>query len=122
MACGRSADTAGDGAAEAEAVGSVSQAVIYAPQAVANNTSKRVFMHYMPWFEAKTTAHGYSRKNVYGAHWTMANCTAESNGLLNTVCAVDKPIIGPYSSSDPYVVEYHLLLMKYAGMDGVAID
>ena len=29
------------------------------------------------------------------------------------------PKIGPYASSDPDVIEYHLLLMKYAGVDGV---
>jgi hypothetical protein len=120
MACGRGTDA--PGSVDAEDVGSVKQAVTYAPQPVANNTSKRVFMHYMPWFEAKNNAHGYSRKNVNGAHWTMANCTGETNGVLNNVCAVDKPVIGPYSSSDPYVIEYHLLLMKYAGMDGVVID
>lgn len=30
--------------------------------------------------------------------------------------------IGPYASSDPDVIEYHLLLMKYAGVDGLMID
>src|SRR5688572_25571616 len=102
--------------------GEVSLAATYSPQAVANNTTKRVFMHVMPWFEAKATQHGYSRLNAFGQHWTMANCRAETNGLLNRVCADDAPLIGPYSSSDPYVVEYHLLLMKYAGVDGVSLD
>lgn len=32
------------------------------------------------------------------------------------------PLIGPYDSSDPDVLEYHLLLMKYAGIDAVLID
>jgi len=111
------------GAAEPEPVfGEVSQAVTYSPQPVSNNTAKRVFMHVMPWFEAKATQHGYSRLNKFGQHWTMANCTAETNGLLNRICADDTPLIGPYSSSDPYVVEYHLLLMKYAGVDGISLD
>jgi hypothetical protein len=104
-------------------VGTVSQAITYYPQAVPhNNTSKRVFMHYMPWFEANGVQHGYTRTGSYGAHWTMANCTAQTNGLLNRVCADDTPLIGPYSSSDPYVIEYHLLLMKYSGIDGVVLD
>lgn len=30
--------------------------------------------------------------------------------------------IGPYDSGDPDVLEYHLLLMRYAGVDGVLID
>ena len=32
------------------------------------------------------------------------------------------PIIGPYDSGDPDVLEYHALLMKLAGIDGVVID
>ncbi|HWZ89166.1 MAG TPA: carbohydrate-binding domain-containing protein, partial [Polyangiaceae bacterium] len=119
LATGCSAASTGD---EEHSGVVVSQAVTYSPQAVPNNTSKRVFVHVMPWFEAKATQHGYSRLNVWGQHWTMANCTAETNGLLNRVCADNTPLIGPYSSSDPYVVEYHLLLMKYAGIDGISID
>ena len=49
-----------DGTSDAErepelTLGEVSQAVTYSPQAVPNNTSKRVFVHVMPWFEAKAT-------------------------------------------------------------------
>ena len=123
LATGCSAASNGDAERGAsEPYGQVSQTVTYSPQPVSNNTSKRVFMHVMPWFEAKATQHGYSRLNVFGQHWTMANCKAETNGLLNRVCADDSPLIGPYSSSDPYVVEYHLLLMKYSGVDGISID
>ena len=32
------------------------------------------------------------------------------------------PMIGPYASSDRDVIDYHLLLMKYAGIDGVIVD
>jgi hypothetical protein len=32
------------------------------------------------------------------------------------------PLIGPYDSADPDVLEYHLLLMKLAGIDGVIVD
>ena len=31
-------------------------------------------------------------------------------------------MIGPYASSDPDVSDYHTLLMKYAGIDGVLVD
>ena len=104
-------------------LGVMREQLTYAPQPVAHpKTTKRIFAHYMPWFEANGVQHGYTRHGTYGGHWTMANCTAQTNGLLNRVCADDTPMIGPYSSSDPYVVEYHLLLMKYAGIDGVVID
>jgi hypothetical protein len=32
------------------------------------------------------------------------------------------PLIGPYDSADPFVLEYHVLLMKLAGIDGVIAD
>lgn len=32
------------------------------------------------------------------------------------------PLIGPYDSNDPTVLDYHLLLMKYAGIEGVLVD
>ena len=32
------------------------------------------------------------------------------------------PLIGPYDSVDPAVLEYHMLLMKLAGIDGVIVD
>ncbi len=32
------------------------------------------------------------------------------------------PAIGPYDSADPVVLEYHCLLMKLAGIDGVIVD
>jgi hypothetical protein len=122
-ACG-AGPSATDNATSGEGhVGTVSQAITYNPQAVPHsNTSKRVFMHYMPWFEANGVQHGYTRTGSYGSHWTMANCMAQTNGLLNHICADDTPLIGPYSSSDPYVIEYHLLLMKYSGIDGVVLD
>jgi hypothetical protein len=31
-------------------------------------------------------------------------------------------MIGPYDSSDPNVIEYHMLLMKYSGVDGLLVD
>jgi hypothetical protein len=32
------------------------------------------------------------------------------------------PLIGPYDSADPAVLEYHVLLMKLAGIDGAIVD
>jgi hypothetical protein len=32
------------------------------------------------------------------------------------------PLIGPYDSADPAVLEYHVLLMKLAGIDGIIVD
>ncbi|MEZ6126461.1 MAG: glycoside hydrolase family 99-like domain-containing protein [Planctomycetaceae bacterium] len=38
------------------------------------------------------------------------------------IASKDYPRIGPYDSGDPHVLEYHLLLMKLAGIDGVIVD
>lgn len=32
------------------------------------------------------------------------------------------PLIGPYDSADPDVLEYHVLLMKVSGIDGILVD
>ena len=80
----------------------------------------KVYMHYMPWFETPATLGG----NNWGYHWKF------NNRNPNIVDATGKrqiashyyPKIGPYASSDADVIEYHLLLMKLSGVDGVMID
>ena len=78
-------------------------------------------MHYMPWFETPQTNNG-----AWGLHWTMAN--QNPNVIVDPatgkrqIAANYYPLIGPYASSDPDVLEYHLLLLKYAGVDGLLID
>lgn len=80
-----------------------------------------VLMHYMPWFETPATNNG-----AWGLHWTMGN--RNPNVIVNAatgqrqIASKYYPVIGPYASSDPDVMEYHLLLMKYSGVDGLLID
>ncbi|HVY32696.1 MAG TPA: hypothetical protein VHB79_39440 [Polyangiaceae bacterium] len=68
-----------------------------AQQAIAKTESRKIYVHLMPWFETP------------GFHWDM-------------VGRHYNPQIGPYHSGDYKVIEYQLLLMKYAGIDGVIID
>ena len=79
---------------------------------------KPVLVHYMPWFVAKP----YSQ--VWGWHWTMKNCQPELTNAAGTpqIASHYCPEIGPYDSADPAVLEYHVLLMKLAGIDGVIAD
>jgi hypothetical protein len=80
----------------------------------------KVYMHYMPWFDTPEVLGG----NNWGYHWKMQNKNP------NIVDATGKrqiashyyPKIGAYQSSDADVIEYHMLLMKYSGVDGVMID
>jgi hypothetical protein len=80
--------------------------------------SKPVMVHYMPWFVAKP----YS--GSWGWHWTMNHFNPDvTDGSGNRqIASWYYPLIGPYDSADPVVLEYHVLLMKLAGIDGVIVD
>ncbi|MFQ3305290.1 MAG: glycoprotein endo-alpha-1,2-mannosidase [Polaribacter sp.] len=85
---------------------------------VIKSNSKKVYVHYMPWFL------NLEQDGFWGQHWTMTNKD------LNVMDAKGKreiashyyPLIGPYSSNDNDLQEYHLLLMKLSGIDGVIFD
>ncbi|WP_186776551.1 glycoside hydrolase family 71/99-like protein [Rubripirellula reticaptiva] len=83
--------------------------------------------HYMPWFVAKPV------NQAWGFHWTMNQFNPdefEPNAVgkgtqsvrQRSIASEYYPSIGPYDSSDVDVIEYHLLLMKVAGIDGVIVD
>ena len=78
---------------------------------------KPVLMHYMPWFETPE----FNQK--WGSHWTMntqnPDIIVDATTGKRQIASHFYPLIGPYSSKDPAVIEYHLLLMKYSGIDGV---
>ncbi len=80
--------------------------------------SKIVMVYYMPWFSAKP----YSSN--WGWHWTMDHFDPDKIDVLGErqIASWYYPLIGPYDSSDPAVLEYHVLLMKLAGIDGVVVD
>ena len=77
-----------------------------------------ILAHYMPWFEAKPTS------KTWGWHWTMGRYDPERSDPegRRQIASHDYPLIGPYDSADPDVLEYHMLLMKVAGIDGVIAD
>jgi hypothetical protein len=79
-----------------------------------------ILAHYMPWFEAKP--HSAS----WGWHWTMQAFDPEqTTNAKRQIASHYYPLIGPYDSGDPHVIdvlEYHLLLMKLAGIDGIIVD
>ncbi|MGC8824129.1 MAG: glycoside hydrolase family 71/99-like protein [Bacteroidales bacterium] len=90
------------------------------PVAVTKNNSTKIFVHYMPWFDTPET----SADGQWGIHWRMANCNpdiTDSSGRRQ-IASWFYPLIGPYATSDRNVIEYHLLLMKYSGIDGVLFD
>lgn len=79
--------------------------------------SQLLLAHYMPWFEAKPVSRSW------GWHWTMNHFDPEKQtDGKREIASHFRPLIGPYDSSDVDVIEYHLLLMKLAGIDGVIVD
>jgi hypothetical protein len=78
----------------------------------------------MPWFEADAD------NEKWGWHWTMNRVNPNEfespaqHGVerRRKIAAHYYPEIGPYDSADDAVLEYHLLLMKLAGIDGVIVD
>ena len=89
---------------------------------VAGGTDVPVFAHYMPWFE--TPESNLEAPGQWGYHWTLQNRNPNiilPNGQRD-IASHFYPLIEPYASSDPDVIEYHLLLMKTAGIDGIIID
>lgn len=85
--------------------------------AISTNKPK-IMVHYMPWYVSKPVS------GHWGQHWTMGHFDPErSNKDGNREIASHYyPIIGPYDSSDPDLLEYHVSLIKLAGIDGIIID
>jgi len=85
--------------------------------AIPKSTGKKIFIHWMPWFETPAS------RGAWGYHWKMN--TRNPDVIVNgkrQIAAYYYPKTGPYASGDPDIIEYQLLLMKYAGADGVFID
>jgi hypothetical protein len=85
--------------------------------AAETQSQRMILAHYMPWYTAKPFC------DQWGWHWTMSHFNPEriTDGKRE-IASKFQPLIGPYDSGDPVVLEYHLLLMKLAGIDGVIVD
>ncbi|AWI26003.1 glycoside hydrolase family 71/99-like protein [Flavobacterium pallidum] len=93
---------------------------ILAPVTIAKTNNTKIYAHYMAWFETNES----SADSNWGYHWTMANRNpdiVDANGKRQ-IASHYYPMIGPYHSGDKDVIENHLLMMKYSGIDGILID
>ncbi len=75
-------------------------------------------VHYMPWYASKPIS------GQWGWHWTMNHFDPETiaDDGRRQIASHYYPLIGPYDSNDPHALECHVLLMKFAGINGVIID
>ncbi|MFQ5601986.1 MAG: DUF5010 domain-containing protein [bacterium] len=78
----------------------------------------KIMVHYMPWFESKPFS------GDWGYHWTLGSKNPEKidEKGKREIASHFYPLIGPYDSFDPDLMEYHVLLMKLAGIDGMIVD
>ncbi|HWD91902.1 MAG TPA: glycoside hydrolase family 71/99-like protein [Verrucomicrobiae bacterium] len=88
-----------------------------APQSFAT-APKPVMVHYMPWFVGKPFS------SSWGWHWTMNHFNPDSTNSSGQrqIASWYYPQVGPYDSDDSALLEYHVLLMKLAGIDGIIVD
>jgi len=84
-----------------------------------------VYVQIMPWFQTpETLGTTTSGTPIWGWHWTMNNQNPnviESNGERQ-IASYYYPLIGTYDSSDQYVIEDQMLLMKLSGISGTIVD
>ena len=75
-------------------------------------------VHYMPWYASKPIS------GEWGWHWTMNRFDPDTiaDDGRREIASHYYPLIGPYDSNDPHALECHVLLMKFAGIDGAIID
>ena len=81
-------------------------------------TSPQIMVHYMPWYASKPVS------GEWGWHWTMNHFDPDTiaDDGRREIASHYYPLIGPYDSNDPRALECHVLLMKFAGIDGALID
>lgn len=77
-----------------------------------------ILVHVMPWFESKGAS------GAWGWHWTMGRFDPDRSDPKGKrqIASHYYPLIGPYDSADRDVLEYHALLMRISGIDGVIAD
>ena len=79
---------------------------------------KKILVHYMPWYASKPFS------GEWGWHWTMNHFDPDKKGKegKRLLASHYRPLLGPYDSNDPDVLECQALLMKFSGVDGVIVD
>ena len=83
-----------------------------------------VLAHYMPWFRAERDPAG----RMIWEHWQWLGPGTKHNPddvLPNgrrDICSIYYPLAGAYDGRDPYVLEYHMLTAKAAGIEGFVAD
>ncbi len=78
--------------------------------------TKKVFAHYLPWYDSSGIREPLRTGWCYNYNGQI-DCANEA-----ITHYANKPLIGEYSIFDKDVIEYHLLLMVAAGIDGLIVN
>lgn len=78
--------------------------------------AKEVFVHYLPWYDSKGLRYPFRSGWCYpdGGNYDCSD--------TSVIHYSNEPLIGEYSQFDGEVLEYHLLTMHVAGIDGIIIN
>lgn len=84
----------------------------------ATHEAPLLMVHYMSWFTTKPIS------GEWAFFWTMKNRNPENidDTGRREIASHYYPITGPYDLSDPDILEYHVLLMKLTGIDGIIVN
>ncbi|MBU0477215.1 hypothetical protein KKC91_01405 [bacterium] len=88
--------------------------------------SRKVFANYVAWFKTPCSLGGRGQ----WLHWDNnreRSCKHNPDKIdpttgLRDIASVHYPLIGPYDSVDPNVIEYHIMLAQAAGIDGFIVE
>lgn len=80
-----------------------------------------VVAHYFLWFQTPD-GRGSWRMWEWGGPGPARDPERMREDGRRDIASVFTPRIGPYDSSDPAVMEYHILSAKLAGIDGFVVD
>lgn len=87
----------------------------------ANPSGRMLICHYFNWFKTPEGRGGW-----HNWEWKGNGPKHDPEKILpngrRDICSVYYPLIGPYDSADPDVIEYHMLSAKAAKIDGFFID
>lgn len=82
---------------------------------IRSSRTRRVFVHYLPWYDGNGTK--YPPRTGWCYPTSAYDCQD-----LETKHYTNYPLIKEYSLFDDHVLEYHLLLIHTAGINGIVLN
>lgn len=83
---------------------------------IKSSRTPKVFVHYLPWYDGNGTKYPQRTGWCYPTDGAY-NCQDSGTKHYTNI-----PLIGEYSLFDNHVLEYHLLLIHTAGIDGIILN